>query len=190
MCPKPCTTLDDKVSKRISNGPKHKTHPLKYLVFNFKPIVGVKRSIQKKTLLDVITDIGGSMGSNKVAKCLKWGVFLRVFQFEGWVYIIFFWHFATLSWSLARFLHLLNLQDGAVCNVCLGHQGGGHHHRYHQHDIRSSRHFQLQCHEYHIASSMPCVQGGICCKILKKLKIGNLRKELLRFIFTFCLISF
>ena len=29
---------------------------------NFKPIVAVQRSIQKKSVLDVITDIGGSMG--------------------------------------------------------------------------------------------------------------------------------
>ena len=71
MCPKPCKTLDVKVSKRISNGLENNTHPLKNLVFNFKPIVGVKRSIQKKTLLDVITDIGGSMGSYVVAKCLR-----------------------------------------------------------------------------------------------------------------------
>ena len=60
VCPKPCKTLGTTATKRLQV--KDRPHALRNLVLNFKPMVEVQRSIQKKSVLDVITDIGGSMG--------------------------------------------------------------------------------------------------------------------------------
>ena len=62
VCPKPCKTLTPTVSKRLSTGFKQKNLPLRNLVFNFDPVASVRRTIPKMTMLDVINDIGSSMG--------------------------------------------------------------------------------------------------------------------------------
>ena len=66
VCPKPCKTLRITATKRLQDKKtsdfKDRPHALRNLLLNFKPMVEVQRSIQKKSVLDVITDIGGSMG--------------------------------------------------------------------------------------------------------------------------------
>ena len=61
VCPKPCKTLKTTAAKRLSSKFKEK-NLLRNLLLNFKPTVRVKKSIPKMTLLNVINDIGSSMG--------------------------------------------------------------------------------------------------------------------------------
>ena len=62
VCPKPCKTLRTTASKQLSPGFKERRYMLRNLVLNFGPIVRVQKSIRKMTMLNVINDIGSSMG--------------------------------------------------------------------------------------------------------------------------------
>ena len=50
------------MSKRLSSGFKEKNRTLRHMLLNFGPIVRVKKDIPKMTMLNVINDIGSSMG--------------------------------------------------------------------------------------------------------------------------------
>ena len=50
------------MSKRLTSGFKEKRKRLRYLLLNFEPTARVKKSIPKMTMLNVINDIGSSMG--------------------------------------------------------------------------------------------------------------------------------
>ena len=61
FCPRPCTSLSIKVSKRVSDtveSGKNQT----LLLFNFNPTVQVTQSIEKVTLISLFNDFGSSMG--------------------------------------------------------------------------------------------------------------------------------
>ena len=50
------------MSKRLSSGFKERGNVLRNLLLNFEPIVRVKKSIPQMTILNVINDIGSSVG--------------------------------------------------------------------------------------------------------------------------------
>ena len=50
------------MSKRLSSGFRERTYVLRNILLNFEPIVRVQKSIPKMTMLNVINDIGSSMG--------------------------------------------------------------------------------------------------------------------------------
>ena len=61
ICPKkPCKTIKTSVSLRASADLIEL--PSKYVAFNFQPIVIVTRSIPKVTVVNVVNDIGSSLG--------------------------------------------------------------------------------------------------------------------------------
>ena len=62
VCPKACKTLKTTVSKRLSSGSKENNDFLRTLILNFGPIVSLQKSIPTMTMLNVINDIGSSMG--------------------------------------------------------------------------------------------------------------------------------
>ena len=50
------------MTQTLSSGFKEEGYELRNMIFNFEPIVRVKKSIPQMTMLNVINDIGSSMG--------------------------------------------------------------------------------------------------------------------------------
>ena len=127
VCPKPCKTLRSTVSKRLSSGFKEKSLKLRQILLNFGPIVRVKKEIPKMTMLNVINDIGSSMG-----------LWLGFSTYSGFKML----QYASYAWSNKKVMathndhhdnsydqhhaHPYDQHHGnlnfAACILCLGHR--------------------------------------------------------------------